>query len=103
MMVMVNTATKKGVTQPQNGFIDGVIQVTTEGTTYSMNVSTVTGYSNVTSIVNAVVSLNVGATIASTIAQDVPICSWTTTDCVIKITCDASQSTNTISVRFVGM
>jgi hypothetical protein len=99
---MANTATKKGVTQPQNGFIDGVIQVTTEGTTYSMNVSTVTGYANVTSILYASASANVGATVGSTISQVTPICQWTTTDCVVKITCDASQSTATIAVRFVG-
>jgi len=95
-------SSRKGVTQPQNGFVDGVINITTEATTASINVSTVAGYSSVTSVMFAQASLNVGATIASTIASPYPLCSWTTTDCVIKVTCDASQSTATIGVRFVG-
>ena len=101
---MAGVSLVKGSAQPQNGLIDGVIQFTTEATTYSINVSTVSSstYANVTSIVFATVSLNSAVTIASTIAQDVPICSWTTTDAVIKVTCDASQSTLTMAVRFVG-
>jgi len=97
---MAGVAVKKGVSQPQNGFIDGVISFTTEATTFSINVSTL--YPNVTSIIDARVSLNVGAAIASTVAQVVPIVSWNTTDTIVKVTCDASQSTVPMSLRFVG-
>lgn len=104
---MAGVSVGKGTGQPQNGFVDGVISFTTEATTFSINVSTVTdgtttSFPNVTSVLDAKVSLNVGATIASTVAQVLPMCSWTTTDAVVKVTCDTSQSTNTMSLRFVG-
>ena len=104
---MAGVSVGKGSRQPQNGFVDGVVSFTTEATTFSINVSTITdgtstSFPNVTSVIFAEVSLNSAATIASTIAQDVPICSWTTTDAVVKVTCDASQSTLTMGLRFVG-
>jgi hypothetical protein len=91
---------KKGVSQPQNGYIDGVLSATTEGTTLSINVSTVSGYSSVTSILYAAASVNSGAAFSTSVS--LPICAWTTTDATIKLTVDATLSTTAIGVRFVG-
>ena len=99
---MAGVTVGKGISQPQNGYIEGVLSVTTEATTFSINVTTVSGFSNVTSIIHASASLNSGAAVASTVAQVVPLVSWTTTDKTIKVTCDASQSTIPIGIRFVG-
>lgn len=91
---------KKGVSQPQNGFIDGVLSVTTEATTYNITVKDIAGYANVTSIIYAQASVNSGA--ALTTAPSLPIVQWTTTDSVIKVTAPAALSTATIGIRFVG-
>lgn len=104
---MAGVSVGKGTKQPQNGFVDGLVSFTTEATTFSINVSTITdgtttSFPNVTSVIHATVALNSAVTVASTIAQDVPICTWTTTDAIVKVTCDASQSTLSMSLRFVG-
>lgn len=97
---MANTASRKGPVLVQNGLVDGVLSVTTEATTLSINVSTVSGYESVTSIVYASVTPNSGAAQATTIVY--PSVSWTTTDAVIKVTADATLSTTALGIRFVG-
>lgn len=95
----------KGTGQPQNGFVDGVVSFTTEATTYSINVSTLTdgtstSFPNVTSVIHAQVSVNSGA--ALTTAPSLAIASWTTTNAVVKISAPAGLSTASMSLRFVG-
>jgi len=97
---MAGVNVKKGPTQPGVGIIDGVLSVTTENTTYSINVSTITGYENVTSIVYAAATYNLGAA-STTIAQ--PFVQWTTTDSIIKLTVPSAQSTVAIGVVFKGL
>lgn len=99
VILMANTATRKGTTLVQNGQVDGVLSVTTENTTLSINVSTVSGYESVTSILYASATYNLGAA-STTIAY--PYVQWTTTDATIKLTVPTAQSTVTVGVRFVG-
>lgn len=97
---MANTATRKGPILVQNGLVDGVLTVTTENTTLSINVSTVSGYDSVTSIVYADVSVNSGAAWVTTVMF--PTVAWTTTDATIKVTNVAALSTTAMGIRFVG-
>ena len=96
---MANTFSRKGVLQPQNGFVDGIMVGSTEATTFSVDVTTV-GYTGVTSVIQADVVVNSGAAQSTSVSD--PSVSWTTTNTTIKLTIDASLSTATVAVRFVG-
>lgn len=93
---MAGVAVKKGVSQPQNGFVDGIIGFTTEATTFNIDVSTL--YPNVRSILHADVSVNQNTAMIATS----PAVSWATTSAVVKVSVSSAQTTSAMSLRFVG-
>ena len=101
---MTATLTRKGSATPSLGQYIGVVNATSsESTTVSINVSTVSGYSSVTSIVfaTAVPAFDAATAVTTTVGAISKV-EWTTTDAIIKVTTLTNMTTKGISVFFIG-